>query len=40
MWSLLRTPWEPWSAQEQEPEELEVKKQTKAGGGQRSHLGV
>ena len=28
MWSLLRTPWVPWSGQDKEPEELEVKKQT------------
>ena len=40
MWSLLRTPWVPWSGQDKEPEELEVKKQTKAGGGQRSGLSV
>ena len=29
-----------WSGQDKEPEEVEVKKQTKAGEGQRSHLGV
>ena len=39
MWSMLRTPWEPWSGQDKEPEEVEVKEQTKAGG-QRSGLGV
>ena len=40
MWSLSWTPWEPWSGQDKEPEEVEVKGQTKAGGGQRSHHGV
>ena len=41
MWSSLSwTPWGFWSGQDKEPEEVEVKKQTKAGGGQRSGLSV
>ena len=32
MWSLPWSPWGSWSGQDKE--------QTKAGGGQRSHLGV
>ena len=35
--ALPWSPCEPWSAQDKEPEELEVKKQTKGEGGQRSH---
>ena len=40
MWALPWSPWGSWSGQDKEPEEVEVKKQTKAGGGQRSHRGV
>jgi len=40
MWSLPWSSWVPWSGQDKEPEEVEVKEQTKAGGGQRSHRGV
>ena len=40
MWALPWSPQGSWSGQDKEPEELEVKKQTKAGEGQRSHLGV
>ena len=40
MWSLGWGSWGLWSGQDKEPEEVEVKKQTKAGGGQRSHRGV
>ena len=40
MWSSSWTPWGFWSGQDKEPEELEVKKQTKAEGRQRSHRGV
>ena len=40
MWGLPWSPWGSWSGQDKEPEEVEVKKQTKAAGGQRSHLGV
>ena len=40
MWSLPWSSWVPWSGQDKEPEELEVKKQTKAEGRQRSHRGV
>ena len=38
MWSSLWSPWASWSSQDKEPEE--VKRQTKAGEGQRSQLGV
>ena len=37
MWSIAWSPPGTWSAQDKEPEELEVKKQTKGEGGQRSH---
>ena len=40
MWSLGWGSWGLWSGQDKEPEEVEVKKQTKAEGGQRSHRGV
>ena len=40
MWSLPWSSWVPWSGQDKEPEEVKVKKQTKAGGGQRSGLSV
>lgn len=40
MWALPWSPWASWSGQDKEPEEVEVKKETKAGGGQRSHRGV
>ena len=40
MWALPWSPWRSWSGQDKEPEEVEVKEQTKAGGEQRSHRGV